>query len=463
MSALAIPNPLQSFAIARPAHPALILGDRLVTALELKELAARRAASLQRALGLAPGSAVGLLGAPSVEWVADFFALGWLGWTAALLPAAAPELGALAEALAPDAFLLHPGSELPRTERPVLDALALTLSSEPAPERFWPLDEPRLLLTTSGTTGAPCPVRLTTAQLVFSALGSAIRLGHALDDRWLSCLPLHRVGGISVLLRGAILGITVVLQPRFDAARVATSLDSGEASVVSLVPAMLERVLEARPARPFPKSLRAILLGGDAASSALLERCRAIGAPVALTWGMTETASQAATRLPGDLQALGAPPLTFARVFEEDGALCVTGPLAPDGLLRTRDRGFIDGRGEVRVLGRADEVLISGGEKIAPEEIEAALGAHPGVKEALVAGVADARWGRRPVALVVPREPAAPPPAEELEAWCRARLSAWKAPILFTFVSTLPRNEGGKLARREAERIAQQACSRSTP
>lgn len=94
-----------------------------------------------------------------------------------------------------------------------------------------------------------------------------------------------------MLLRGAVLGITVLALPRFDAARVAQALDSGEATLVSLVPAMLERVLNARPARPFPRSLRAILLGGDAASPALLERCRELGAPIALTWGMTETGS----------------------------------------------------------------------------------------------------------------------------------------------------------------------------
>jgi O-succinylbenzoic acid--CoA ligase len=464
MNALAIPHPLQSFALARPEHPALRMGERALTARELRDLVAWRATSLQRALRVGPGSAVGLLGEPSVEWIADFFALGWLGASAALFPAAAPELGGLIEAVAPDAFVLHPGAELEPPDRPCIDAQDVGGDGAPAaPERFWPLDEVRLVMTTSGTTGAPRPVRLTTAQVIFGALGSAIRLGHALDDRWLLCLPLHRVGGVSVLLRGAVLGITVLSLPRFDAARVAQALDSGEATLVSLVPAMLERVLNARPARPFPRSLRAILLGGDAASPALLERCRELGAPVALTWGMTETASQVATRLPGDLAAASAPPLPFARVREVAGALAVEGPVAPGGLFQTRDRGFVDACGAVHVQGRADEVLISGGEKIAPEEVEAALAAHPGIAEVLVAGVADPRWGKRPVALVVARDPASPPAPSELEAFCRSRLSAFKAPIAFGFVPALPRNEGGKLSRREGERIAYEICSRSPP
>ncbi len=463
MSAMAIPHPLQSFALARPDHPALQLGERTLTARELRDLAARRATALLRALPIGPKSVVGLLGSPSAEWIADFFALSWLGASVALLPAAAPELGSLVDAVGPHAFVLHPGAALEKPSCPSVRAQDVAADAPPAPERFWPLQEVRLVMTTSGTTGAPRPIPLTTAQVVFGALGSAIRLGHALDDRWLLCLPLHRVGGISVLLRGALLGITVLALPRFDAARVASALDSGEATLVSLVPAMLERVLDARPARPFPKSLRAILLGGDAASPALVARCRELNAPVALTWGMTETASQAATRLAGDLAEAGAPPLPFARVREVQGALAVEGPLAPGGFFQTRDRGFVDEGGAAHVLGRADEVLISGGEKISPEEIESVLSAHEDVAEALVAGVADPHWGKRPVALIVARRPQAPPTAAELEAFCRARLSAFKAPIAFGFVPALPRNEGGKLSRREGERIAYEICSRSPP
>src|SRR5690606_4255140 len=126
-----------------------------------------------------------------------------------------------------------------------------------------------------------------------------------------ACLPLNHVGGLSILYRCAWYATTVELHPRFDADAVSRSIDDG-ASLVSLVPTMLERVLDARRDRPFPPRLRAILLGGARTPEALVSRCRAIGAPVSLTWGMTEAASQVATRFPGDLDGGGVPPLAFA-------------------------------------------------------------------------------------------------------------------------------------------------------
>ena len=279
-------------------------------------------------------------------------------------------------------------------------------------------------------------------------MGSALRLGHALDDVWLCCLPLHHVGGLSILLRCAMYATCVDLRPRFDAAEVARALDGGEVRLASLVPAMLRAALGARGGRPFPDALRAILLGGGPTDEALLARCRAIGAPVSVTWGMTETGSQVATRAPGDLSPgphAGAP-LAFTRVVESGGRLAVEGPMAPGGRLVSHDRGAIDDAGRVHVTGRVDDVILSGGENIDPAEVEAALTDHAAVAGAAVVARPDPRWGQRPVAWLVPRD-AARPADEELAAWCRARLAGFKVPDAFLWCDALPRTSLGKVSR----------------
>lgn len=448
----ALPNPIRSAAIGRPHHPALDFYGRTWSASHLLEATERAAGQLAGA-GVAPGEVVALVGPPSPEWVIALHALGWVGAAVAPLPPAgrAPELRAALDAVRPDhLFLTHglSGDTLRSLRRLRSDARFVTQLplAPPPPERYWPLDEVRLVLLTSGSTGRPSAVPLTTSQLSTSAFASAIRLGHDPADRWLACLPLHHVGGLSILLRCAFYGTTVVLQHRFDPRAVAASLDGGEASMVSLVPEMLERVLEARPERPFPARLRVVLLGGDAAPPALLERCRRIGAPVALTWGMTEAASQVATRPPGDLRPDpdNGPPLPFVRVESRAGRLALRGPLC-SGPLTTRDRGRLDERGRVRVEGREEDTIVSGGETFSAREVEEVLRSHPAVADAGVIGVPDPRWGERPLAALVARE--GPPNDEALRAWCRERLSAPKVPDAFAWLPALPRSELGKLRR----------------
>src|SRR5690606_37094422 len=123
-------------------------------------------------------------------------------------------------------------------------------------------------------------------------------MGTQPNDRWLLTLPLYHVGGLAVALRCGLYGTTVVLQHRFEPDALMEALEQHQLTLVSLVPTMLYRVLELE--RPFPSSLRLILLGGAAASSTLVERCAARGVPVATTYGLTEAASQVATMLPDD-------------------------------------------------------------------------------------------------------------------------------------------------------------------
>ncbi|MCK6523189.1 AMP-binding protein [Myxococcota bacterium] len=437
-----IAAPLTSAARSRPEHPLLEFEGASFTAAALHAEARRLAGGLAAA-GVGPGDVVALLGDPEPSFVAHLHAAWWLGAVVAPVAprAAESERDALLRRLDPR-WIVHPkGVALP--------------DGDPPPERLWGLDEPALRLASSGSTGAPKLLSITMGQLLFSALGSAARLGHLPDDRWLCCLPLNHVGGLSVLTRSAILGFTALLHPRFDAARVAQTLDAGEVSLVSLVPAMLSEVLDQRPERPFPPRLRVILLGGAPCPAPLRERVRALGLPVSLTWGMTETASQVATRAPGDLRP-GADvgwPLPFNEVVADaDGVLTVRGPLAPEGEHRTNDRGRLDDAGRVIVSGRADLVLISGGENIQPAELEAALLEHPEVTEAAVIGRADPRWGERPVAFVTLR-PDATVTGEALRAWCRQRLSAFKVPDRVIVLDALPRTALGKVDRGALSRL----------
>ncbi|MCA9541907.1 MAG: AMP-binding protein, partial [Myxococcales bacterium] len=381
-----------------------------------------------------PRQVVALEARPRAAFVVALHAIGWRGAVAAPLNAraTAAERAVAAAALKAD-FTLS------------IDGLA---HGDALAERDWALDETRLRVLTSGTTGTPRAVDLSTAQLAFGAFGSAMRLGHAIDDRWLHCLPLHHVGGLAIWFRAAFGATTVELLPGFSAETVAARLDSGAISLVSLTPTMLAAVLDARPDKPFPSALRAILLGGAAASTALLDRCRALAAPVAVTWGMTEAGSQVCTRFAGDLapDAGVGSPLAFARVnAEADGALRVSGPLV-GGTLVTRDRGAVDATGNVHVAGRIDDVIVSGGVNLDPAEIEQVLALHSEVADVAVVAVDDARFGQRPVAVLVARGADRPDDAA-LRAFCRAQLTPYKTPDAFFWRAELPRDGLGKRSR----------------
>ena len=300
-----------------------------------------------------------------------------------------------------------------------------------------------LWISTSGTTGHPRLIGISDQQLNASADASQQRLGHHPNDRWLCCLPLHHIGGISIALRTASYQTTMVLHPQFDAATVSQAIDDHQITQVSMVPTMLKRVMDHRKERPFPPHLRFILLGGAPASSALIDRCRTTQAPIAITWGMTETASQVATRTPGDLRPdpdVGLP-LPGITVVEHQGRLVVQGPIAPGGEYTTSDRGCLDNQGRVIVYGRGSDLIISGGENIDPNAIERAIEKHPNVEECAVIGRESEEWGQRPIAFVVGTHTA------DLSAWLHDKLQNFQQPDEFIWVDSLPRTTMGKLDR----------------
>jgi o-succinylbenzoate---CoA ligase len=229
-----------------------------------------------------------------------------------------------------------------------------------------------------------------------------------------------------------------VVHPGFAVDAVMDELQ--RATLVSLVPTQLSRLLDA--GLRHPPRLRAVLLGGGPIAGALLERASEAGVPVVSTYGMTEACSQITT---------GGFPLFCTRVeLSAQGEILVRGPtVAPTAgdVLHTGDLGTRDPDGSLRITGRAADTIVTGGENVAPAEVEAVLEAHPAVSEAAVHARPDDEWGEAIVATVV-LAPGAAATVDELRAHVRDRLAGFKVPKHVGFATTLPRTPSGKLLRR---------------
>jgi len=298
---------------------------------------------------------------------------------------------------------------------------------------------------TSGSTGVPKGVELSAAALRHSARASLHRVGARPGERWLCCLPITHVAGLAVLVRSLVGGTEPVLAERADAETVAAS----GCAHVSLVPTQLQRLLlQAGAHGPTPLAgFSSVLLGGAAAPSGLLEAGRDAGVPVVTTYGMTETC--------GGCVYDGVPLDGVRAEVRDDGRIWITGPVlfsgylggprAPaDGWFRTGDLGRVDAEGRLTVRGRADDVITTGGHKVVPGEVAAALQSCPGVREAVVVGQPDPEWGERVVAVVVPANPADPPNLELLRRHVRERLPRYAIPSRVVMVDAVPMLPSGK-------------------
>ena len=354
-----------------------------------------------------------------------------------------------------------------------LDALydAATAWRAPAPSDA---DTPLALLYTSGTTGQPKGALLPRSAFFWSAVGSAALLGAPPGERWLACMPLYHVGGISILVRSVLFGATVVLHERFDAERVDRAFERDRISIASFVPTMLRRVLALRGEAPRPPTLRCILTGGAPAPATLLADALAGGLPAIPTYGLTEACSQVAT-LP--LESLGRTDRTGRALLgtelairgpdgtdlppDEPGEICVRGPTVMSGYhdrpeataralrggwLHTGDVGALDGAGFLQVLDRRTDLVVCGGENVYPAEVEAVLERHPAVAEAAVTAEPDPDLGQRVVAWIVPAGDA-PPDLDDLRETAREHLADYKLPRRLRVTASLPRTDSGKLRR----------------
>ncbi len=306
------------------------------------------------------------------------------------------------------------------------------------------------VMYTSGTTGVPKGVRLTMANWEAAARGSVQHLGHGPNDTWLLAMPLHHVGGLGIILRSAYAGGKVRLMEPFEAGRYARELQV-RASMASVVPTMLLRILAANPG-PY-RGLRAVLVGGGPIPDGLLERARAVGLPVLPTYGMTETCGQVATLRPGSPVEKKAHPLPGMEITIKEGRIAVRGPQVSPGYLGEPDRGLddwfisgdlgeIDPDGALRIIGRADDVIVSGGENIDPVEVELALVGHPRVDRVMVVGVPSEEWGYEVGCLYEGQVD-----RSALEAWARDRLPSRSLPRRWRQVEEIPVTALGKLDR----------------
>jgi O-succinylbenzoic acid--CoA ligase len=336
-------------------------------------------------------------------------------------------------------------------------------------------DRAHSVIYTSGTTGRPKGALLTFGNFHWSALASAANLGVEADDRWLACMPLFHVGGLSILLRSATYGTTAVIHERFEEARVEHALREERITLLSVVATMLQRVFAVSP-DAFPTTLRGVLLGGGPAPRPLLEEAARRSMPVMQTYGLTETCSQVATLSQADalrkLGSAGLPLLTSTLRIEVDGRLAEAGEVGEilvagptvcagylhrpdataaairDGWLHTGDLGWRDDEGYLYVADRRDDLIVSGGENVYPAEVESALLEYPAIEEAAVVGLPDDRWGARVVAVVVPRAGIDAPSTADIEAHLRERLAGYKLPReVIVEAEPLPRTASGKLQR----------------
>ncbi|MDE2439715.1 MAG: AMP-binding protein [Betaproteobacteria bacterium] len=319
-----------------------------------------------------------------------------------------------------------------------------------------------LIISTSGSEGQPRAVLLGNTQLDAAAASANACLNLRAGDVWLNCLPLYHIGGQSILWRCARAAAAVLLHAGFSAETLARDLATYPVTHISLVPAMLAHLLDYGVAPP--ASLRVVLIGGAALSAPLHERATAAGWPLYVSYGMSETAAQVATFSPDDGPwhegLVGHPQPGHQLRIGDDGRIHIRGPqvmsgyfdgtgLDAEGWLITGDLGQLDGTGRLTVLGRADDMLISGGRNVHPQEIESCLAGCPGVVDIAVTGLPDPVWGDLVVALVVGTVD-----RDTLLAHARQHLPSAALPRRIHYLDRLPRNAAGKLERAALRRLA---------
>jgi len=293
-----------------------------------------------------------------------------------------------------------------------------------------------LVVATSGTTGTPKGVVLTQDAVRASASATSSRLGVDPDnDRWLACLPVAHVGGLAVITRALATGTPVTALAAFDAVAVTAAAGAG-CTLTALVPTALARV--------DPTLFRSIIVGGSRPPAQLPPNA-------VTTYGMTETGSGVVY----DGRALDGVEIRLA----DDGEIHLRGPMLlrayrdghdpkdAGGWLPTGDLGSWNDDGRLIVHGRRGELIITGGENVWPEAVEAVLAGAPGVGDVAVIGRDDDEWGQRVVAVVVPASSSDPPSLDALRGTVRAQLPAFCAPRQLLLVDTIERTALGKIRR----------------
>jgi O-succinylbenzoic acid--CoA ligase len=297
--------------------------------------------------------------------------------------------------------------------------------------------ETAVILGTSGSTGEPKGVRLSGNALLHSARASMARIQAGPGERWLCCLPVTHVAGLQVLVRSVLSGTDPVFAEKAEPQTIAAS----GAEHISLVPTQLQRLESDFQTL---NAFKSVLLGGAAAAEALVSNARAQKVPIVTTYGMTETCGGC---------VYDGLPLDGVGVEIRDGRIWISGPVLFTGYwgepdqaswFQTGDLGRLDDNGRLTVSGRADDVINTGGHKVLPAEVAAAVAACPGVKDVAVVGQQDPEWGERVVAVVVAADPGDPPTLRMLRMHVKERLPRYAAPSRVVLVDAVPMLPSGK-------------------
>jgi acyl-CoA synthetase (AMP-forming)/AMP-acid ligase II len=494
-----------------PDQEAIVFEDARFTYAEALARVRRLATVLAR-LGVGPGTRVAALAVNSHRYVEAYYATAMLGGVFIpvnyrakrpelehMLKAGRARLALVGTRYLDDIAALRPalaeletviGVDDPAGGLPAYEALVAG-ADEREEEAAVEDDETTILMYTSGTTALPKGVMLTHHDFTAYVTANVELADGTPRGAALLCVPLYHIAGATNMMTTLWTGRRLVLMPQFDAQRWLEIAERERVTHAFVVPTMLKQLLDAPELRERDLSALEILsYGGAAMPFPVIRRAierfpRTVGFVNA--FGQTETTSTLTILGPEDhrldgtpaeverrtkrLTSIGRPlPDVEVRIAADDGsplppgevgeiwvrtprvmkgyAGSVASPLVEDGWLPTRDMGWMDGEGYLFVAGRKDDMIIRGGENIAPAEVEAVLQSHPAVDEAAVVGVPDVEWGQRVAACVVLR-PEAVLTAEELADFCRQRLASFKKPEIIRFLPELPKNPMGKVLRKD--------------
>ncbi len=299
------------------------------------------------------------------------------------------------------------------------------------------LDQTRLILFTSGSTGTPKAVQLTERNLIESATAWHEQLQFTRNDIYLNCLPMHHIGGISIFIRSFIYGFSSYQLNGFNIDAISNLIESKHITLISMVPTMLQRLLD-NTKNKLPQSLRGIIVSGGPSTESLMNRCITHDIPVYKSYGMTETSSGICGfwlhEYPSKYESVGLPFLK-TKFQVNESVLYVSGPTIMDGYfgeeaiqscLDTGDFASIDDEGFIYINFRRDDQIVTGGENVNPKEVEDILLSHPQITFAKVYGEPDEEWGQMVVA-----EISTDLQTNEINEWVSGKISEYKIPKVY--------------------------------
>lgn len=444
-----------------PDAPALYTGTTCMPYRELEQRVCSTAIYFAE-LGIQPHDRVAVLAPTSTEYIIALLALLRLGAVAVPISTRFPvqQVHSLLANLHCKTLLTNT-PETWNSHLPTIDISTInhTTNSSTSALGYSTPERSATIMCTSGSTGMPKAVLHTLAAHLASARGSQHTIPLAVDDTWLLSLPLYHVGGFAIVVRTLLHGAAMAI-PQPDAP-LHNALLRFPITHLSLVATQLYRLLQDGTATDALRSLKALLLGGSAMPSALIERARAEGLQAHTSYGCTEMASQiTTTRTPEELATSGVllpyRELEIAptgEILVRGATLCqgfvhengIVPAIDNDGWYHTRDIGFLDKDGCMHVTGRIDNMFISGGENIQPEEVEQALCSYPNIVQALVVPIPDVQFGERPVAFLWFAQSAAFNEAA-LRIFLAEHIARFKIPIRF-FVEPPLDDTAGKPSR----------------